>query len=203
MSLAMHDRGSAQTLENALRAALLARSPALPVSDVGRDAFEATVRSCTEADLAFQRSIGATLAPAAAREVLAATSSFRARVRAVRSRALAETLHVAGVGTGDSFADPLDVVTPRISNLSHVAAVRLADVSDRARAEVAVLRRHANERIEPVLTTAARSALIEAKRARLVAFRGAVHAALVPFASRVDRFSDTVESRAAGGDPGY
>jgi hypothetical protein len=54
-----------------------------------------------------------------------------------------------------------------------------------------------------VLSVAARDALIAAKRARLAAFRGAVHAALVPFASRVDRYSDTVESLASVADGWY
>jgi hypothetical protein len=59
-----------QTLESALRAALIARAPALPAGEIGVHAFAATVRSCEEADRAYRKSIAASLAPEAAREVL-------------------------------------------------------------------------------------------------------------------------------------
>ena len=199
----MPDVRAALRLEGALCAALLARAPALPVSAVGEGAFLETVRACDAADRAFRASIEANLTPAAAREVLSAMTTFRMRVREVRASAAAEASRVARPGVGAGAADPLDVATPRMDNLSHVAAVRLADVSDRARAHVAVLRERANAQIEPALTPAARAALIAAKRARLAAFREAVNGALAPFAERMIRYSETVDSLALVADGWY
>jgi hypothetical protein len=48
-----------------------------------------------------------------------------------------------------------------------------------------------------------REALTEAKRVRVVAFRGAVHAALSPFTASIEHYSDIVEALASLADGWY
>ncbi len=166
--------------------------------------FVETTASCDAADRAYRAAIETVLAPADAREVLGTMSAFRAHVRDVRSAARTEIDALVGRAAPvlPDF-DPLDVVAPRIEGLSHVASVRLADLSDRARLRVDALRAEANARIAPQLSEAAREALAAAKRARMVAFTGAVHAELAPMAASLERFSPTVEALATLADGWY
>jgi hypothetical protein len=166
--------------------------------------FTETAVRCDAADRAYRAVIEDVLAPADAREVLGTMSAFRAHVRDVRSAARTEIdALVARAARALPDFDPLDVVAPRIEGLSHVDGVRVADLSDRARLRVDALRAEANARIAPHLSDASREALSAAKRVRIVAFTGAVHAELAPLATSLERFSATVESLATLADTWY
>lgn len=196
--------GVTNALVHALRAGLLFRQPALDQARLPGTLFVAAVAAFDEADRAYRAAIGRVLAPDAAREMLAATDAFRERVRKTRTavRAEIDTLLVrSGVPPADF--DPLDVVSPRIGDLNHVAIVRLADLCDRARLQVGAVRAEANVRIAPLLTETSRDELATAKRARITAFRGAVHADLAPIGFSLERFSQTVESLATLADGWY
>jgi hypothetical protein len=192
------------TLARALRRALIFRQPSLDPAGLTTSLFTETVVRCDAADRAYRGEIETVLAPADAREVLGTMSAFRAHVRDVRSAARTEidALVARSARVLPDF-DPLDVAAPRIDGLSHVDGVRLADLSDRARLRVDALRAEANGRIAPHLTEAAREALAAAKRVRIVAFTGAVHAELAPLATSLERFSATVESLATLADTWY
>jgi hypothetical protein len=190
-------------LARALRAALLFRQPALEPDRLPPALFAGTAAACDEADRVYRAAIGGALAPDAARELLATASGFRERVREIRTAVCAEidTLLVrSGIAPVDF--DPLDVVSPRVGGLNHVAIVRLADVCDRARLQVGSLRAEANARIAPLLSESARGELASAKRARIAAFHGAVHAELARLGP-LERFSQTVESLATLADGWY
>ncbi len=191
-------------LVHALRTALLARQPRLAGTTLAPLLFVETVVACDAADRRYRAAIEAALAPSDARELLATASAFRARVREVRAASANEiaALFRRG-GRSPVEIDPLDLVTPRISGLSHVDIVRLADLSDRARARIDALRVQANQRIAPLLNEKTRGALMDAKRARLSAFSGAVHAELTPLGAALERFSETVEALAAVADGWY
>jgi len=190
-------------LVRALRSALLARQPRLDPATLEPLLFVETVVACDAADRRYRAAIEA-LAPAAAREILPVTSAFRALVRDVRTTIGNETaLLFTRSGLTPVDIDPLDLATPRVSGLSHVDLVRLADLADRARAAVRRLREDANERIAPLLTDLMRESLLTAKRERGIAFAGAVHAELTPLGRRVERFSDTVEALATLADGWY
>jgi hypothetical protein len=191
-------------LARALRAALLFRQPALDPDRLPPGLFAAAADACEEADRVYRAAIDGALPPDAARELLATASGFRERVREIRTavRADIDALLVSSGSPPVEF-DPLDVVSPRIGGLNHVAIVRLADVSDRARLQVGALRAEANARIAPLLTESSRDELATAKRARITAFRGAVHAELAPIGFSLERFSQTVESLATLADGWY
>ena len=191
-------------LARALRSALLFRQPALDPARLPATLFVAAVAAFDEADEGYRAAIGGALVPVAAGEMLAAIDAFRERVRKVRAAVRAEIdalLVRSGVAPVDF--DPLDVVSPRIGELNHVAAVRLADLGDRARLQVGAMRAEANARIAPLLTETSREVLATAKRARVTAFRGAVHAELAPIGLSLERFSQTVESLASLADGWY
>lgn len=191
-------------LARALRAALAFRQPALDVAHLAPALFVETAARCDAADRAYRAAIERVLAPDDAREVLGTASAFRARVREIRSAARSESdaLLAASRRAPVEF-DPLDVVAPRIDGLNHVDVVRMADLCDRARQQVAALRAQANARIAAHLSDGTRDELVSAKRARIVAFTGAVHAELLPHSAAVERFSQTVESLAALADGWY
>ena len=191
-------------LARALFAALLFRQPALDPARLPAPLFVAAVAAFDEADAAYRAAIGGALEPDAAREMLDAIDAFRERVRKVRAavRAEIDALLVRSGSAAVDF-DPLDVVAPRIGELNHVAAVRLADLGDRARLQVGEMRAEANARIAPLLTETSRDRLATAKRARVTAFRGAVHAELAPIGFSLERFSQTVESLASLADGWY
>jgi hypothetical protein len=192
------------SLARVLFTALLFRQPSLDAAGLPDTFFSATVARCDEADRAYQAAIEGALAPVDAREVLATASAFRARVRDVRSAAHTECATLfARYGSSPVDFDPLDVIAPRIAGLSHADAVRLADLCDRAGRQVGELRAQANARIAPLLSDAARDELVTAKRARVAAFHGAVHAELAPLARSIERFSPTVESLATLADGWY
>jgi hypothetical protein len=195
---------SAPPLVRALRSGLLFRQPSLAAAQLPESLFMETAVRCDAADRAYRAAIEDVLAPADAREVLGTMSAFRAHVRDVRSAATTEiaALITRVVREPPDF-DPLDVTAPRIEGLSHVDGVRLADLSDRARLRVDALRAEANARIAPHLSEAARDALAAAKRARVAAFTGAVHAELVPLAASLERFSTTVEALSTLADGWY
>ena len=192
------------SLPRALRAALLFRQPSLDPDRLPPALLAGTAAACDEADRVYRAAIDAALEPDAARELLATASGFRERVREIRTavRAEIEAL-LASSGSPAIEFDPLDVVSPRIGGLNHVATVRLADASDRARLQVGALRAEANARIAPLLNESSRAELATAKRARITAFRGAVHAELAPIAFSLERFSQTVESLATLADGWY
>jgi hypothetical protein len=187
-----------------LRWALLFRQPGLDPARLPADLFVEAEARCDAADDAYRALFGEVLAPAAAREMLAATSAFRLRVREIRAaaRAEADALLARNAQPPVDF-DPLDVVSPRIGGLSHVDGVRLADLSDRARLQVGALRAQANATIAPLLSDEARERLASAKRSRVVAFRGAVHAELAPLGPAIERFSPTVEGLAGVAEGWY
>jgi hypothetical protein len=194
----------APPLVRALRSGLLFRQPSLGAAHLPEPLFMETAVRCDAADRVYRATIEAVLAPADAREVLGTMSAFRAHVRDVRSAARTEigTL-IARVVREPLDFDPLDVAAPRIEGLSHVDGVRLADLSDRARLRVGALRAEANARIAPHLSDAAREALAAAKRARIAAFAGAVHAELAPLSASLERFSATVEALSTLADGWY
>jgi hypothetical protein len=195
---------SAPPLVRALRSGLLFRQPSLGAAHLPEALFMETAVRCDAADRDYRAAIEAVLAPADAREVLGTMSAFRAHVRDVRSAARTEIAAlIARVVREPPDFDPLDVAAPRIEGLSHVDGVRLADLSDRARLRVDALRLEANARIAPHLSDAARDALAAAKRARIAAFTGAVHAELVPLTASLDRFSATVEALSTLADGWY
>lgn len=191
-------------LARALRAALLFRQPSLEPAGLPAALFDDTPAACDGADRVYRAAIVRVLSPDAAREVLEATDSFRERVRAIRTAARTEidALLVRGGNAPVDF-DPLDVVSPRIGGLNHVASVRLADLCDRARLQVGALRAEANTRIAPLLSETSRSELATAKRARVAVFHGAVHADLARLGVPLERFSQTVESLATLADGWY
>ena len=191
-------------LARVLRCALLFRQPELDPARLPQELFAETAARCDAADEAYRAVIGEVLAPAAATEVLATTRAFRARVHEIRAaaRAEADALLARNAHPPVDF-DPLDVVSPRVGGLSHVDSVRLADLSDRARLQVGGLRAQANATIAPLLSDDARERLAAAKRARVVAFHGAVHAELAPLGPAVERFSLTVEGLAGVADGWY
>ncbi len=191
-------------LVRTLRTALLTRQPRLDAATLPPLLFVEAVVACDAADRRHRKAIELALSPSSAGELLAATSAFRARVRDVRATigADVEALFARG-GLTPVDIDPLDLMMPRISGLSHVDIVRLADLSDRARARVDALRTQANERIAPLLNATARDALMAAKRERVVAFSGALHAELTPLGAAVERFSATVEALATLADGWY
>ncbi|GAC1304568.1 MAG: hypothetical protein NVSMB19_15490 [Vulcanimicrobiaceae bacterium] len=191
-------------LARTLRTALLARQPRIDPSGLPPALFVETVAACDAADRRYRDAIERALAPRDARELLATASAFRGRVRELRATTGAEIDALfARAGRSPVAIDPLDLTTPRVSGLSHVDLVRLADLADRARANVARLRAQANDRIAPLLDAAARDALVAAKQARGVAFAGAVHAELTPFGATIERFSGTVEALATLADGWY
>jgi hypothetical protein len=116
-------------LADSLRAALLARVPSLEASVVPRDAFVTAAGACDAADRAYRAFISANLADADAREILAATNAYRARVRTVRANAVLEGARIARDAANEPY-DPLDVVTPRIANLSQRFERRRTRASD-------------------------------------------------------------------------
>lgn len=194
-----------QPLARALRAGLLARRPELVPDRIERDAFAAALPLLASADDAFRGAIVATLRNDAAQSVLSQTSAFQERVRAIRTRTRAEIAQIYG-RSGRTYGDddPLDVVQPSVAGLAHVDGVRVADLSDRARAEVARLRDDANARVTPLLKPDDVAALIDAKRRRIAAFRGAVHGVVMPIAyGLIVNLSDTVESLATLADGWY
>jgi hypothetical protein len=190
-------------LARALRAALLFRQPSLDPAQLPAALFVDTAAHCDEADRVYQAAIAGVLASDAARDVLAAASAFRERVREIRAAARREidALLVRSGNVPIDF-DPLDVVSPRVGGLNHVEIVRLADFCDRARLQVGGLRTEANARIAPLLSEASRGELASAKRARITAFHGAVHAELARLGA-LERFSQTVESLATLADGWY
>jgi len=187
-----------------LRSGLLFRQPSLGAAALPESLFVETAVRCDTADRAYRSAIEDVLAAADAREVLGTMSAFRAHVRDIRAAARTEigTLVARVAGAPPDF-DPLDVVAPRIEGLSHVDGVRLADLCDRARLRVDALRAEANARIAPHLSEGAREALAAAKRARIDAFTGAVHAQLAPLSASLERFSPTVEALAMLADGWY
>jgi hypothetical protein len=191
-------------LARALRAALLFRQPSLDPARLPASLFVDTAAGCDEADRVYRAAIADVLASAAAGDMLATASAFRERVREIRAAARTEidALLVRSGNVPIDF-DPLDVVSPRVGGLNHVEIIRLADLCDRARLQVGGLRADANARIAPLLTEDSRSALATAKRARITAFHGAVHAELAPLGFSLERFSQTVESLATLADGWY
>jgi hypothetical protein len=195
---------SAPSLARALRSGLLFRQPSLEPAALPTSLFTETVVRCDAADRAYRAAIEDVLAAADAREVLGTMGAFRAHVRDVRSAVRTEIdVLVSRAARVLPDFDPLDVVAPRIEGLSHVDGVRLADLSDRARLRVDALRAEANARIAPHLSEGAREKLATAKRVRITAFTGAVHAELAPLAASLERFSPTVEALAALADAWY
>lgn len=169
-----------------------------------RPLFAGVVVACDAADRRYRAAIETALSAASASALWATTSAFRARVRDVRAATRVETDALfARAGQPPLEIDPLDLATPRVSGLSHVDLVRLADLADRARATVGTLRAHANEKIAPLLDDATRATLVAAKRERGIAFTGAMHAELLPLGTAVERFSEVVEALATLADGWY
>jgi hypothetical protein len=191
------------SLARALRAALIFRQPSVDPAQLPATLFDETPAAFDDADRVYRAAIARVLAPDAARDVLETADAFRERVRAIRVAARTEidALLVRSGNVPIDF-DPLDVVSPRVGGLNHVEIVRLADFCDRARLQVGALRVEANARIAPLVSEASRSELASAKRARITAFHGAVHAELARLGA-LERFSQTVESLATLADGWY
>ncbi len=189
----------------ALRAGLLVRCDALDPAHVPREQFVDSLALFEAADDAYRQAIRATLRNDAAQSIIAEARAFRIALAAIRERAHAEIAPIyarAGRAYGDH--DPLDTVAPSTAGLAHVDSVRVADCSDRARDDAARLRERANGRILPLLRPEDITTLIEAKRTRIVAFRGAIHAAAMPLLLGVAaKPSDIVESLATLADGWY
>jgi hypothetical protein len=200
----MHEM-TEQSLARALRAGLLVRRPNLRAEAIDRDAFAPAIPLFADADEAYRGTIRATLRNDAAQSVLSQASAFQARVREIRTTTRVEIGQIygrAGMRYGDD--DPLDVVQPAVAGLSHVDAVRVADLSDRARATVARLRDDANGRVVPLLKPDDAAALIDAKRRRITAFRGAIHGVVMPIAyGIVVNLNEAIESLATLADGWY
>ena len=143
-------------------------------------AFTPAIAAMDAADRAYREAIESILAPAAGREVLGTMAAFRHQVTQIRENAAKEIRALyerAGKTYGDY--DPLDTYTPSTSGLAHVDGVRVADLGDRARADVARIRTEANERIAPH-TGAHAAAIVGEKKRRVTAFKGALHEVIVP-----------------------
>ncbi len=143
-------------------------------------AFTPAIAAMDAADRAYRKAIESVLAPAAASEVLGTMAAFRHQVTQIRENAAKEIRALyerAGKTYGDY--DPLDTYTPSTSGLAHVDGVRVADLGDRARADVARIRTEANARIAPHIGTHA-AAIVSEKKRRVTAFKGALHEVIVP-----------------------
>ena len=143
-------------------------------------AFTPAIAAMDIADRAYRESIETILEPAAAQAVLDTMAAYRHQVGIVREAAATEIRALyerAGRTYGDY--DPLDTYTPSTSGLAHVDGVRVADLGDRARADVARLRAEANARIAPHIG-ANGAAIVAEKKRRVTAFKGALHAVVVP-----------------------
>lgn len=137
-------------------------------------AMIAAVVALDAADRSYRNAIESALPAPGSREVLGTMSAYRRAVVQLRERAVIE------IGTAFGAFDPLDTfVPPSQHGLSHAEGMRAANQADRARAELSALRTHANARIVDHLGTHAPD-LVAARRERNRAFRGAIHAAIVP-----------------------
>ena len=165
----MIERG-APPLARALTALVDARSSAADSGDVLERLSEA-VRAMDAADRDYRAAIGTILPGAAARALLEAMDSFRARAAQIREQVR------AAAPFGDF--DPLDTYVPAFGG-THADAVRAANVADRARDEVARVRSEANARMGALLDAGQTERLIAAKRTRNAAFDRAIRAAVPP-----------------------
>lgn len=187
-----------------LRTALAVRQDAAICAALPAGLFDAAAAECDAADAAYRTTFARVLSKSAARDALALTDAFRANVRALRTAAAAEAAAMfRRAGRAAPAFDVLDVAPPPSDGLTHVDIVRLADLGDRARARIARFRSDANEKLGPLLGDEARDALVAAKRARVAAFHGAIHAALAPHGPQIARFTVTVEALATLADGWY
>ena len=154
--------------------------------DVPRDAeslsaaFTPAIAAMDVADRVYRESIETILEAAPARAVLETMAAYRHQVGLIRDAAATEIRALferAGRTYGDY--DPLDPYTPSTSGLAHVDGVRVSDLGDRARADVARLRGEANARIAPHIG-ANGAGIVAEKKHRMTAFKGALHAVVVP-----------------------
>ncbi len=187
-----------------LRTALAVRQDTAVASTLPARIFDAAEAACDAADARYRETFARVLPKRAAREAAELTETFRASVRTLRAAAAEEAgAMFARAGRPAPHFDVLDVAPPPADGLTHVDIVRLADLGDRARARVARFRDEANGRLVPLLGDEAREALVAAKRARIAAFHGAIHAALAPYGPSLARFTATVEALATLADGWY
>lgn len=178
----------------------------ISTADAGADAaFVPAIALMDAADRAYRAAIESALdADDARAAVLEEMASFRRAVAGIRenaAREIAQRYALAGIAY-EAF-DPLDGYVPPPRGLSHADGVRIADRADRAKAEVAALRRAANDRIAAHVGSRT-EAVIAAKRARNTAFAGALHAAAVPLAvGHTEAIGPLVDALAALADGWY
>jgi hypothetical protein len=158
-------------LARSLAALACVRVPVEGASDAIAEDFVPAVARMDKADREYRAAIDRLLPRPKAREMLAATASFRAEVNELRERTRTE------VGYGDF--DPLDIYVPSLS-VSHAQAVRSANIADLARGEVAELRAKVHARIGSLLERTEIERLTEAKRARNAAFDRAIRDVMPP-----------------------
>lgn len=141
--------------------------------------FSACVAALDEADRRYGESFGQQLPATAARQLLALMSEFRRQTQTIRTRTHAELEQLyarSGRHWGDF--DPLDVFVPTPEGLAHVDGMRAADIGDRARAEVRMLRGEANRQTVVLFGNRPTHEIIAAKQIRNADFRTALSDAL-------------------------
>lgn len=200
----MNSPTHAPALVATLRTALVARAPRVDPSHLSPFLFVESVVGCDAADRRYRDAIRSELAPDAARDLLAASDAFRADVFALRvaTGTQIDALLRRG-GLAAVAIDAFDLATPRLSGLTHVDLVRLADLGDRARRDFDGARARANDLIAPLLDPQSREALVNARKTRICAFSDAIGQPLTDLRAEIERFPVTVEALAMLADRWY
>lgn len=144
-----------------------------------RDSFGSAVAAMDQADRAYQGAIEETLAPEAARAMLAMIAAFRGRVQEIREQ--------TRNAIGDIYRrydrcyrrlDPLDPSALPAQGFTPADATRVATIGGSAREKVDALRAHMSDAVARRLSPSHIDALIAAKRRRHDAFVTALKRAL-------------------------
>ena len=194
--------GGVPPLARVLAAKLLTHAHIDRDPEIIAAAFTPAIVAMDAADRVYRLAIESILPPDDAREVLGTMAAFRHTVARLRNETATE-IRALYERAGKSYGnfDPLDTFTPSTSGLAHVDGVRVADLSDRARAETARLRTESNARIGPHIGTHGAQIVAEKKR-RVTDFKGALHAVIVPLvgggAHKVSPIIDDLASIADG-----